>query len=333
MPGKLCALVFQAKVLPWVCTPGADHPFLGVLCEVCSSTGSQNTPASSPQCPELHLRGGDVPEECQGVPAAPEPLPAEAALGAEGSEPAVAPGPVQGAGGRAGSRQLPAPGGNAPQPGGGEPWALPVLGCWVSQSFPQPWDQLCSCRGPVDVGLGTLLDVGLGAKPPFPWAEPALSHVLCSLFVALPKLSRAWERFHSSSSTSCAEQKEVMKVTPAANRDCFLSFLFNFPPRLGCWSVQEAKQLDRMKSAMQKGQVLLKKKEEKLSQLESSLLEEVNSSIPAQLHSSCPELLPQAGGCGGLVVPVRAVQLEAKDWCLPAELDFGNTLCESTRDC
>lgn len=32
-----------------------------------------------------------------------------------------------------------------------------------------------------------------------------------------------------------------------------------------------------MKSAMQKGQVLLKKKEEKLSQLESSLLEEVNS--------------------------------------------------------
>lgn len=170
----------------------------------------------------------------------------------------------------------------------------------MSQSFPQPWDQLCSCRGPVDVGLGTLLDVGLGAKPPFPWAEPALSHVLCSLFVALPKLSRAWERFHSSSSTSCAEQKEVMKVTPAASGDYFLSFLFNFPPRLGCWSVQEAKQLDRMKSAMQKGQVLLKKKEEKLSQLESSLLEEVNSSIPAQLHSSCPELLLQAGGCEGL---------------------------------
>lgn len=91
-----------------------------------------------------------------------------------------------------------------------------------------------------------------------------------------------------------------MKVTPAANGDYFLSFLFNFPPRLGCWSVQEAKQLDRMKLAMQKGQVLLKKKEEKLSQLESSLLEEVNSSIPAQLHSSCPELLPQAGGCEGL---------------------------------
>ncbi|KAM4757196.1 centrosomal protein of 164 kDa isoform 3-T3 [Cyanocitta cristata] len=39
---------------------------------------------------------------------------------------------------------------------------------------------------------------------------------------------------------------------------------------------EEAKQLDRMKSAMQKGQVLLKKKEEKLSQLESSLLEELS---------------------------------------------------------
>ncbi|NWS46772.1 CE164 protein, partial [Probosciger aterrimus] len=37
---------------------------------------------------------------------------------------------------------------------------------------------------------------------------------------------------------------------------------------------EEAKQLDKMKSAMRKGQVLLKKKEEKLSQLESSLLEE-----------------------------------------------------------
>ncbi|XP_074832798.1 centrosomal protein of 164 kDa [Carettochelys insculpta] len=39
---------------------------------------------------------------------------------------------------------------------------------------------------------------------------------------------------------------------------------------------EESKQLDKMKSAMQKGQVLLKKKEEKLSQLESSLLEEVS---------------------------------------------------------
>ncbi|NXP07271.1 CE164 protein, partial [Thinocorus orbignyianus] len=39
---------------------------------------------------------------------------------------------------------------------------------------------------------------------------------------------------------------------------------------------QEAKQLDEMKSAMRKGQVLLKKKEEKLSQLESSLLEELS---------------------------------------------------------
>ncbi|NWS63983.1 CE164 protein, partial [Chunga burmeisteri] len=39
---------------------------------------------------------------------------------------------------------------------------------------------------------------------------------------------------------------------------------------------EEAKQLDKMKSTMQKGQVLLKKKEEKLSQLESSLLEELS---------------------------------------------------------
>ncbi|XP_075298485.1 centrosomal protein of 164 kDa isoform X3 [Opisthocomus hoazin] len=39
---------------------------------------------------------------------------------------------------------------------------------------------------------------------------------------------------------------------------------------------EEAKQLDKMKSAMRKGQVLLKKKEEKLSQLECSLLEELS---------------------------------------------------------
>ncbi|KAJ7427412.1 centrosomal protein of 164 kDa [Willisornis vidua] len=39
---------------------------------------------------------------------------------------------------------------------------------------------------------------------------------------------------------------------------------------------EEAKHLDKMKSAMQKGQVLLQKKEEKLSQLESSLLEELS---------------------------------------------------------
>ncbi|KFV10514.1 Centrosomal protein of 164 kDa, partial [Pterocles gutturalis] len=39
---------------------------------------------------------------------------------------------------------------------------------------------------------------------------------------------------------------------------------------------EEAKQLDKMKSAVQKGQVLLKKKEEKLSQLKSSLLEELS---------------------------------------------------------
>ncbi|XP_050178821.1 centrosomal protein of 164 kDa isoform X2 [Myiozetetes cayanensis] len=39
---------------------------------------------------------------------------------------------------------------------------------------------------------------------------------------------------------------------------------------------EEAKHLDKMKSAMQKGQVLLQKKEEKLGQLESSLLEELS---------------------------------------------------------
>ncbi|NXX44188.1 CE164 protein, partial [Tricholaema leucomelas] len=39
---------------------------------------------------------------------------------------------------------------------------------------------------------------------------------------------------------------------------------------------EEAKQLDKMRSVMRKGQVLLKRKEEKLSQLESSLLEELS---------------------------------------------------------
>lgn len=88
-----------------------------------------------------------------------------------------------------------------------------------------------------------------------------------------------------------------------------------------------------MKPAVQKGQVPLKRKEEKLSQLESSLLEEVNSSIPAQLHSPCPELVASSPrqGLSGALVPVRAVQLVAKGCCLPAELDFGATFCESTR--
>ncbi|XP_064029229.1 centrosomal protein of 164 kDa isoform X2 [Pogoniulus pusillus] len=39
---------------------------------------------------------------------------------------------------------------------------------------------------------------------------------------------------------------------------------------------EEAKQLDKMRSVMRKGQLLLKRKEEKLSQLESSLLEELS---------------------------------------------------------
>lgn len=50
-----------------------------------------------------------------------------------------------------------------------------------------------------------------------------------------------------------------------------------------------------MKLAMQKGRVLLKKKEEKLSQLESSLLEEVT---PASLPRSLG-LLPQAASVRG----------------------------------
>lgn len=67
-----------------------------------------------------------------------------------------------------------------------------------------------------------------------------------------------------------------MKVSMTTEVDHFPLFLFDFPPWL-CRSLQEAKQLDKMKSAMRKGQVLLKKKEEKLSQLESSLLEEVSA--------------------------------------------------------
>lgn len=50
-----------------------------------------------------------------------------------------------------------------------------------------------------------------------------------------------------------------------------------------------------MKSAMRKGQELLKKKEERLSQLESSLLEEVPLSEPARKYlksSSVPLQLP-----------------------------------------
>lgn len=43
-----------------------------------------------------------------------------------------------------------------------------------------------------------------------------------------------------------------------------------------------------MKSAMRKGQELLKKKEERLSQLESSLLEEVALSEPARKHPKSP---------------------------------------------
>lgn len=72
-----------------------------------------------------------------------------------------------------------------------------------------------------------------------------------------------------------------MKVKPATNAG--LSWRSGSLLLLGSAvdPLQEAKQLDKMKSAMRKGQVLLKKKEEKLSQLESSLLEEVITSITA----------------------------------------------------
>ena len=87
---------------------------------------------------------------------------------------------------------------------------------------------------------------------------------------------------------------------------------------------QEAKQLDKMKSAMQKGQVLLKKKEEKLSQLECSLLEEVSAGVavvgPAQSPAPPPLGWSLCRACGAR---------EAKGWRLPAELGFRNTFPES----
>ncbi|TRZ15892.1 hypothetical protein HGM15179_011240 [Zosterops borbonicus] len=53
---------------------------------------------------------------------------------------------------------------------------------------------------------------------------------------------------------------------------------------------EEAKQLNKMKSAVQKGQVLLKKKEEKLSQLESSLLEELSDEDTLKI-SACKKMV------------------------------------------
>ncbi|NXI48735.1 CE164 protein, partial [Chloroceryle aenea] len=53
---------------------------------------------------------------------------------------------------------------------------------------------------------------------------------------------------------------------------------------------EEAKQLSKMKSAMRKGQVLLKKKEEKLSQLESSLLEELSDEDTLK-SASCKKMV------------------------------------------
>lgn len=55
-------------------------------------------------------------------------------------------------------------------------------------------------------------------------------------------------------------------------------------PPLSPW-LQETKHLNEMKSAMRKGHNLLKKKEEKLNQLESSLREEVQ---PCGHVAMCP---------------------------------------------
>lgn len=63
-----------------------------------------------------------------------------------------------------------------------------MLRCWVAQTFRSPG----STPDPVDMGLVTLWGVGLEVKPPFPWAEPASSRVLCSLYTPLPTLSRTW---------------------------------------------------------------------------------------------------------------------------------------------
>ena len=57
-------------------------------------------------------------------------------------------------------------------------------------------------------------------------------------------------------------------------------------PPLPPW-LQETRHLDEMKSAMRKGHDLLRKEEEKLHQLESSLREEVQPSLaPASLFCS-----------------------------------------------
>lgn len=80
-----------------------------------------------------------------------------------------------------------------------------------------------------------------------------------------------------------------------------------FPPR-----PQETRHLDEMKSAMRKGHDLLKKKEEKLNQLESSLQEEVSSCghiahcVPSVSPSSTPGSLdffrPGLGRMGSLAL-------------------------------
>lgn len=61
-----------------------------------------------------------------------------------------------------------------------------------------------------------------------------------------------------------------------------------------------------MTSAMQKGRVLLAKNAEKLSQLESSLLEEVSTGITAA--AACPAALP----------PCPELSAPSMGWSLPS---------------
>ena len=76
--------------------------------------------------------------------------------------------------------------------------------------------------------------------------------------------------------------KQQSGGTPA----CACVVSHHLPPSLPPW-LQETRHLDEMKSAMRKGHDLLKKKEEKLHQLESSLREEVQPSLaPAFLFCS-----------------------------------------------
>lgn len=78
---------------------------------------------------------------------------------------------------------------------------------------------------------------------------------------------------------------------PTNTRARTLASVLNGSPPLPPWP-QETRHLDEMKSAMRKGHDLLKKKEEKLNQLESSLQEEVS---PCGHTAWCGPSLPPLG--------------------------------------